>query len=110
MNVVTRSGTVTGGKQVKPSGAWVRKAEEKQPAIDLNKIKETFVNTSIEFCIPDPPSKKGKGPEIAGASTQLRSDWKASTSAVAYQENEAASNIKSFLQSYLKLIRDETRS
>ena len=46
VNVVTCSGAVTGSKQVKPSGAWVRKVEEKQPAIDLNKIKETFVNTS----------------------------------------------------------------
>ena len=34
---------------------------------------------------------------------EMRSDWKASTSVVA----EPASNIKSFLQSCLKLIRDE---
>ena len=107
MNVVMRSGVVTGGKKAKPSGAWVRKAKEKQPTIDLNKIKETFVNTNKEFFIPDPPSKKEKGPEIAGASTELHSDWKASTSAIAFQGNEPTSNIKSFLQSCLKLIRDE---
>ena len=55
VNVVTYSGTVTGGQPTKPSGAWVRKVEEKQPSIDLNKIKETFVHTSIEFCILNPP-------------------------------------------------------
>jgi hypothetical protein len=51
--------------------------------------------------------EKGKGPEVASRSIELRSDWKANTSAAACQENEPASNIKSFLQSYLKLIRDE---
>ena len=97
MNVVMRSGAVTGGQQAKPSGAWVQKAEEKQPTIDLNKIKETFVHASKEFCIPSPPSKKGKEPEIAGTSTELRNDWKASTSLAACKESGPASNIKSFL-------------
>ena len=60
VNVVMRSGAVTGGQPTKPSGAWVRKAEDKQPTIDLSKIKETFVHTSKEFSIPDPPLKKGK--------------------------------------------------
>ena len=91
------SGVVIGGQKMKPSGAWVRKAEEKQPTIDLNKIKDTFVNTSKDFCIPDPPLKKGKGPKIVGTSTELCSDWKASTGLVACQENEPASNIKCFL-------------
>jgi hypothetical protein len=107
MNVVTRSGAVTGGHPTKPSGTWVRKAEEKNPATDLNKFKETFVHTSREFCILNPPSEKGKGPEIEGTSTRLRSDWKESTISTACQENEPASNIKSFLQSCLKLILDE---
>ena len=97
VNVVTRSGVVTGGQQVKPNGAWVQKVEEKQPSIDLNKIKETFVHISKEFCIPHPPSEKGKGPEIVGTSTELHSDWKASTSSTSFQENELVSNIKSFL-------------
>ena len=60
VNVVTHSGMVTDGQEekstVKPTRAWVRKVEEKQPAIDLHKIKETFVHTSKKFCIPDPPS------------------------------------------------------
>jgi hypothetical protein len=97
VNVVIHSGAMIGGQQEMPTGAWVRKAEEKQPVIDLNKIKETFVHTSKKFCIPDPPSKKGKGPEIAGISTELHSDWKESTNSVACQENELASNIKYFL-------------
>ena len=59
---------------MKPSGTLVQKAEEKHPAIDLSKIKETFVHTSKEFCIPDPPLKKGKGPEVADRSMELRSD------------------------------------
>lgn len=61
MNVVTRSGVVTGGQLVKPSGTWVQKVEEKQPAIDLSKIKDIFVHTNKEFCKLDPPLKKEKG-------------------------------------------------
>ena len=113
MNVVTRSGVVTGGQQAKPTRTWVQKAEEKQPTIDLHKIKETFVHTSKEFCIPDPPSVKGKGPEIGSTSTELRSDWKVGSNSapftfIANKENEHASNIKYFLQSCLKLIRDDS--
>ena len=55
VNVVMRSGTLTGGQLEKPSGAWVRKAEDKKPVIDLDKIKETFVHASTRFCIPDLP-------------------------------------------------------
>jgi len=62
VNVVTRSGMVTGGQLAKPSGAWVRKVEDKQPVVDLDKIKETFVHASKEFCIPNPPSTKVKEP------------------------------------------------
>ena len=59
VNAVTRSGAVIGGQPAKPSGAWVRKAEDKQPTVDMDKIKETFVHTSKEFCILDPPLTKG---------------------------------------------------
>ena len=93
VNVVTRSGMVTSGQPANPSGAWVQKAEDKQPAVDLDKIKETFVHTSKEFCIPDPPSTKGKGPEVSDRSMELRNDWKASTSTAVCQETEPASNI-----------------
>ena len=70
------------------------------------------MHTSKEFCIPDPPSTKGKGLEIGSISTELRSDWKASTSSMPFtftdsKENEPPSNIKSFLRSCLKLIWDE---
>ena len=78
VNVVTHSGSMTGGQEgnntVKPTGSWVRKAEEKQLAIDLHKIKETFVHTSKEFCRPDLPSVKGKGIEIGSTNTELHSD------------------------------------
>ena len=83
------------------------KAKGKKPAIHLSKIKETFLHTSKEFCIPDPPLEKGKGPEIESTSIELHSDWKASTSSTVCKENEPASNIKYFLQSYSKLIQDE---
>ena len=108
VNVVMHSGVVTGGQQgkstAKPTGSCVRKAEEKQPAIDLHKIKETFVHTSKEFCILDPPSAKGKGLEIGSTNIELRNDWKESTSSAPFtftasKENEPMSNIKSFLQS-----------
>ena len=83
VNVVTRSGTVTGGQPTNPSGAWVQKVKDKQPAVDLSKIKETFVHTSKEFCILDPPMSKGKGSEVTDKSMELHSDWKASTSVAA---------------------------
>ena len=107
VNAVTCNGVVTNGQPTKPSGAWVRKAEDKQPIVDLSKVKETFVHTSKQFCIPDPPSMEGKGPEALNRSMELHNDWKASTNAAACQAAEPASNIKSFLQSCLKLIRDE---
>ena len=65
------------------------------------------MHASQEFCIPDPPSTKGKGPEVPDRSMGLHSDWKASMSFTVCQENEPTSNIKSFLQSCLKLIRDK---
>ena len=78
MNMVTYSGAVTGGQQgkgtAKPIGSWVQKAEEKQLAIDLHKIKETCVHTSKEFCIPNLPSMKGKGLEIGSTNIELCSD------------------------------------
>ena len=46
VNAVTHSGAVAGGQLAKPSGAWVWKAEHKQPVVDLSKIKETFVHAS----------------------------------------------------------------
>ena len=77
---------VTGGQRAKPSGEWIRKAEDKQSEVDLRKIKETFVHTSKKFCIHDPYLMKEKGPEAPNRSMELRSDWKASTSAAACQE------------------------
>ena len=61
---------------MKPTESWVWKAEEKQPVINLHKIKETFVHTSKEFCIPDLPSSKGKGLEIGSTNTKIHSDCK----------------------------------
>ena len=71
------SGMVIGGQPMKSNGAWVRKSEDKKPTIDLSKIKETFVHASKEFCILDPPSTKGKEPEVTSRSMELLCDWKA---------------------------------
>ncbi|CAF4411488.1 unnamed protein product, partial [Adineta steineri] len=60
VNVLTRSGLVTSGEPAKPRGQWVRKAEDKQPAVELDKIKETFMHACTRFCIADPPLPKGK--------------------------------------------------
>ena len=62
---------VTGGQPAKPRGEWVRKAEDKQPAVDLDKIKETFMHTHTGFCIPDPPSSKGKELQIPDRNMEL---------------------------------------
>lgn len=71
VNVVTRSGVVTGGQPAKPSGPWVRKAEDKQRTIDMDKINETFVHANKEFYIPNPPSMKGKEPQVLNISIEL---------------------------------------
>ena len=80
VNVVKHSGTMIGGQLAKSSATCVHKAEDKKPIVDLRKIKEIFMHASQEFCIPDPPSTKGKGPEVPNRSMELCSDWKASTS------------------------------
>ena len=98
---------VTGGQPTKPRGEWVQKEEDKQPAVDLDKVKETFMHTHIGFCIPNQPSLKGNELQILDRNMELRSDWNLSTSIVVCQEAEPTSKIKSFLQSCLKLICDE---
>ena len=65
------NGMVTGGQPAKPSGAWDRKAEDKQPAVDLDKVKDTFVHTSTRFCIPDLPSLKGNETQVPDRSMEL---------------------------------------
>ena len=105
--VLMHSGMVTGGQPTKPRGEWVRKAEDKKPIVDLDKVEETFMHARIGFCIPDPPSSKGKELQILDRNMELRSDWNASTSIVMCQEAESTSKVKSFLQSCLKLIRDK---
>ena len=84
-----------------------KKVEEKQPVVDLDKVKETFMHAHMGFCIPDLPSSKGKEPQIPDRSMELWSDSNASTSTTMCQESEPTSKIKSFLQSYLKPICDE---
>ena len=80
VNVVTCSGAVTSGQLAKPSRAWVRKAEDKQHAVDLDKIKETFTHASKEFYITDSPGRQGKELQVPDRSMELCSDWKANTS------------------------------
>ena len=106
--MLTRSGLVTGGQPTKPRGEWVQKVEDKQPTVDLDKIKETFMHACIEFCIPYPPASKGKEPQISNSAMKLQSDWNASSNTTVCQEVESTSNVKSFLQSCLKLIQDES--
>ena len=98
---------VTGGQLARPRGEWVRKAEDKKPAVDLDKVKETFMHTRTIFCIPNPPSSKGKEIQILDRNMELRSDWNASTSTTVCQEAESSSKVKSFLQSCLKLIHEK---
>ena len=63
---------VTSGQPAKPRGEWVRKVEDKKPTVDLDKIKETFIHTRTGFCIPDPPSAKGKELQISNKNMELR--------------------------------------
>ena len=72
--MLTRSGLVTGGQLAKPRGEWVRKEEDKQPIVGLDKIKETFMHARTEFCIPDPPSSKGKELQISDRNMELQSN------------------------------------
>lgn len=106
--MLTHSGLVTGGQPAKPRGEWIRKAKDKQPTVDLDKIKETFLHAHTKFCIPDPPASKGKELQISDNAMKLRSDWNASSSTAVCQEAESTSNVKSFLKRCLKLIWDES--
>jgi len=62
---------VTSGQPAKPREEWVRKAKDKQPKVDMDKIKETFMHTRTRFCIPDPPSAKGKELQISYRNMEL---------------------------------------
>ena len=65
------------------------------------------MHAHIGFFIPNPPSSKGKELQISDRNMELQSDWNASTSIAVCQEVETPSKVKSFLQSCLKLIRNE---
>ena len=62
---------VTGGQPIKPRGECVRKAEDKKPTTDLDKIKETFMHAHTKFCIPDPTTSKGKELQILDNTMKL---------------------------------------
>ena len=70
VNVVTHSHAVTGGQPTKPRGEWVRKEEDKQPAVDLDKVKETLMHARTRFCILDLPTSEGKEPQILDRSME----------------------------------------
>ena len=54
INVVTRSGATTHiqNKEKQPDEAWVRKAPEKVPTFDIEREKETFMESKRDFIDP----------------------------------------------------------
>ena len=95
INVVTRSGATTEAqnKEKQPDEAWVRKAPVKVPASNLEKEKETFMEAQKYFVdsstsvVPAQPHQQQSQPQEASI--------------------DKVSTLTSFLQSCLKLLRNQ---
>lgn len=96
----------------KSTAEWVQKLTDKPSTFDLKKQKETFLQGQRDFGdVTVSCSKtidKGKGI----VSIPLQSDPYACEdqqllNSIHHEENKTIGLVKSFLQSYLKLLRDE---
>ena len=95
INFVTRIGATTEAqnKEKQPAEAWVRKAPEKIPAFDVKREKETFMETKRDFADPNTSVVPAQQPQ------QQSQPQEASTDKV--------STLSSFLQSCMKLLRNQ---
>ena len=95
INVVTRSGATTHPQdtETQPADARVRKAPVKIPAFDITRERETFMEVKKDFA--------GPSTSVAPAQPQQLS----SRPQEAPRDN--VSTLSSFLQSCLKLLRDQ---
>ena len=95
INVVTRSGATTHiqNMEKQPDEAWVHKAPQRVPAFDIQKEKETFMETRQDFgdsttaVAPAQPHQQQSRPQEA-----LMGE---------------VSTLSSFLQSCMKLLRNQ---
>jgi hypothetical protein len=116
INVIMRGGLVTNDAQsigVKQSTAeWVRKSIVKSPTFDLHKEKETFLQVRRDFYDVEASASKTNYKEKEIVSIPLHSDpfvgeEQQHLSIRPHEENESIGLVKSFLQSCLKLLKDE---
>ena len=116
LNVVMRSGLATDGAQSgsvkQPTVEWIQKSTVKPPTFKLQKEKETFLQARRDFydagASYSKTNEKGKGI----ASIPLQSDPFAGEDQQppnirSSVESEPTNLVRSFLQSCLKLLRDE---
>ena len=95
INVVTRSGATTEvqNKEKQPAEAWFRKALEKIPGFDVEREKETFMEAKRDFVDPNTSVAPAQQPQ------QHSQPQEAST--------DKLSTLSSFLQSCMKLLRNQ---
>jgi len=100
--VVTREGAAMGGDRmntiVPPEGPWVNKATQKPPTINPQKEKEIFLEERREFA--------GNGASISGTAHDQSSIFDMTPVLHPTRSSiEEVSSLKSFLQSFMNLIR-----
>ena len=95
INVVTRSGATTHiqNTETRPTEPCVRKAPAKIPAFDVKREKETFMEAKRDFANPNTSVAPAQQPQ------QQSQQQEASTDKV--------STLSSFLQSCMKLLRNQ---
>ena len=95
INVVTRTRATTKvqNKEKQLAEAWVKKAPEKILAFGDEREKETFVAATRDFADPNTSVIPGKQPQLQSQTQEASTD--------------KVSTLSSFLQSCLKLLRNQ---
>lgn len=93
-----------------PTMEWVRKSAMRLPTFDVQKEKETFLQARGDFTNTGASCSKAREQRNGTERIPLRSDpciTEFQHQARPYEENESMGIVKSFLQSCLKLLKDE---
>ena len=80
-------------KETQPDEAWVRKDPEKIPTFYVGREKETFLEAKQDFFDPRPPVAPAQQPQQQSQSQEASTD--------------KVSTLSSFLQSCMKLLRNQ---
>ena len=95
INVVTRSGATrkVQNTEQQPYETWVRKAPEKVPTFDIEREKETFMEAKRDFATPSTSVAPAQQHQQRSQTQEALTD--------------KVSTLSSFLQSCLKLLRNQ---